>query len=41
MPSLVPLHMHVMSRDFDRYGVFVYDGVKIVLLYAFLSEAVM
>ena len=23
VPSLVPLHMHVMSRDFDRFGVFV------------------
>jgi hypothetical protein len=37
----MPLHMHVMSRDFDRCGVFVYDGVKVVLLCAFLSEAVM
>ena len=23
VPSLVPLHMHVMSRDFDRCGMFV------------------
>ncbi len=41
VPSLVPLHMHVMSRDFDRCGVFVCDGVEIVLLCAFLSDAVM